>query len=217
MKKRVFAILLTLALRVAALPVSAGAATARVATVKGKKAGVSITDGGIWLTVRWDKVSAADGYEYAYNLFWKKSSSSSSYKVKTTSTNSARIRLRDYGTISFRVRAFRKSGGKKIYSKWSTGRLKSSKVDQQIMKKLKQRMKSKDLFLRAKKTVNVRSGAGEKYGAVAKLNRLDEARATGKFKRDSRGVWWAQVYAGMDQNTTVKGWVSRKVTDMVWY
>lgn len=217
MKRRMIAILLALTLLLAALPVSAGAAANTNMAVKGKKASVSVGDNGVWLTVKWNKVSGATGYEYAYNLFWKKSSSSSSYKVGTTNTNSAKIRLRDYGTISFRVRAYRKVGDKKVYGKWSTGKLKSGQVDKMVLKKLQQRMKSKDLFLRAKKSLDVRADAGEKYGVVAKLNRLDEVRATGKIKRDSKGVWWAQVYASIDQNTTVKGWVSRKATDMVWY
>ena len=130
----------------------------------------------------------------------------------------ATIRLKDYGTVDIRVRAYKLARGKKVYGEWTSGRLKRSKVDKMIVKRLQKRMKTKDLFLKARSEgVKVHTGAGEQYGVIAKLSRADEVRATGSFKRDGSGTWWSQVVVSFDQNTTSKGWVSRKGTDAVWY
>lgn len=215
MKKRFLSILLVLTMVLAVLPASALAASGKV---KGNSASISITDDGVMMNLKWNAVSGAEGYEYAYNLFWKSSSRKSDYTIKTTSKTSASIRLSDYGTVDVRVRAYKTVKGKKVYGEWTSGRVKRASVDKLIVKQLKKRMKSKALFLKATNgTVSVRTDAGERYGVVAKLSRYDEVRATGSFKRDSDGVWWSQVYASIDQNTTVKGWVSRKVTSPVWY
>ena len=123
------------------------------------------------------------------------------------------------GTFAYRLNVLAKvARGKKVYGEWTSGRLKRSKVDKMIVKRLQKRMKTKDLFLKARSEgVQVHTGAGEQYGVIAKLSRADEVRATGSFKRDSSGTWWSQVVVSFDQNTTSKGWVSRKGTDPVWY
>jgi len=217
MRNRTLAILLALVLLLAALPVSAGAASGSGA-VKGKSASISITGEGVSLVIKWDKVSGATGYEYSYNLFWKEGAKSSDYTVKSTEANSATIRLKDYGNIDVRVRAYRKVGGKKLYGEWAGGTVKRASVDKMIVKQLKKKMQSKDLFLKATSgTAHVRAGAGEEYGVLTTMSRPDEARATGSFKRDENGTWWSEVYASVSQNTTFTGWVSRKGTAPVWY
>ena len=218
MKNRFFAILLAMALLMAALPVSGLAASSKSGKVKGNSASIAITGDGIVMNIKWEKVSGAAGYEYAYNLFWKKDCKKSDYTVKSTTETGATIRLKDYGTVDIRVRAYKLARGKKVYGEWTSGRLKRSKVDKMIVKRLQKRMKTKDLFLKARSEgVQVHTGAGEQYGVIAKLSRADEVRATGSFKRDSSGTWWSQVVVSFDQNTTSKGWVSRKGTDPVWY
>lgn len=215
MKRRILSILLVLTMVLAVLPASALAASGKV---KGNSASISVTNDGVMMNLKWDAVSGAEGYEYAYNLFWKESSKKDDYTIKTTTKTSASIHLGDYGTVDVRVRAYKTVKGKKVYGEWTSGKVKRASIDKLIVKQLKKRMKSKDLFLKATSgSVNVRTDAGEQYGVVAKLSKADEVRATGSFKRDSDGTWWSQVYASIDQNTTVTGWVSRKVTDPVWY
>lgn len=215
MKKRFLAILLVLTMVLAVLPVQALAASGKV---RGISAGVSVTDDGVVMNLKWKKVSGAEGYEYAYNLFWKKGSGIGNYTVKSTDKTSAKIALKDYGAVDVRVRAYRTVNGKKVYGAWSNSRLKRSKLDKLVIKQLKKRMKSKKLFLKATSgTVNVYAGAGDGYRVVSTMNRLDEARATGSFKRDGSGTWWSKIYVSLDQNHTTTGWVSRKVTDPVWY
>ena len=66
--------------------------------------------------ITWSKVSGANGYE----IYYKKSSGETYRKVKTV--NNANVRLcRVRGMKSgdkayFRVRAFKKTGSKKVYS-----------------------------------------------------------------------------------------------------
>lgn len=212
---KILSMFLLLAL-LAALPMTAFAASNKP-KIKTSSASVSVTNDGVKLKIKWSKVSKASGYQYAYNLSWNSKSTSKDYTYKTTTGTSATLQLKNYGTIDFRVRAFRIVKGKRVYGKWSRARLKRSKVDDMVVKKLKKRMKTKKLFMRAQSKTAVRTNAGESYGVVAQLSRTDEVRATGKFKRDSKGTWWTQVYASIDQNTTVKGWVSRKTTEPVWY
>lgn len=215
MKNRFLAIVLVMMLAMSVLPISALATTGKV---KGNSASISITDNGVVMNLKWKKVSGAEGYEYAYNLFWKKGSKKSDYTIKSTDKTSAKIQLKDYGVIDVYVRAYKNEGNKKVYGEWTHSRLKRDKVDKLVVKQLKKRMKSKNLFLRAYSgTVNVRAGAGEQYRVIAKLSKLDEVRATGSFKRDSSGTWWSRVYVPIDQNNTVTGWVSGKATDPVWY
>ena len=218
MKKRLLAIVLALVTLMAVLPTSAMAASKKNGAVKGNSVSISIGDEGVVMNIKWDQVSGATGYEYAYNLFWNQNSKKSDYTIKTTADTSATIRLKDYGTVDIRVRAYKLVRGRKVYGEWTSGRLKRSQLDKMIVKQLKKKMKTKELFIQAtSKSVNVRSGAGEQYGVVARLQRLDECRATGSFKRDANGDWWSEIYMGIDQNTIITGWVSGSVTRPVWY
>lgn len=66
-------------------------------------------------TVTWSKVSGAKGYrvQYAYSAPFSK-------KTKTVSTNKfVAKKLKKKKTYSFRVRAYKMNGKKKLYSKWS--------------------------------------------------------------------------------------------------
>lgn len=66
-------------------------------------------------TVTWSKVSGAKGYrvQYAYSAPFSK-------KTKTVSTNKfAAKKLKKKKTYSFRVRAYKMNGKKKLYGKWS--------------------------------------------------------------------------------------------------
>lgn len=214
---RIIAMALLIAL-LATLPMTAFASSKKSGTVKIKKASVSVSADGVSLNIKWKKVSKAAGYEYAYNLFYSKDCTDKDYTFKATDSTGATIRLKDYGTIDIKVRAYRVENGQKVYGKWSTARLKRSNVDKLVVKQLKKTMKKHTLFMRAdSNSVEVHSDAGTGYGVVGKMNKGDECRATGKFKRDSNGTWWAQIIASIDQNTSVKGWVSRKDTDPVWY
>ena len=218
MKNRLLAILLLLALLLAAAPATSLAASKNSGKIRGNSASISITGDGVVLNIKWDKVSGATGYEYAYNLFWNRDSKKSDYTVKSTDKTSATIRLKDYGAIDIYARAYKKVRGRKVYGEWTNGRLKRSQVDRMIVNRLKKNMKSKDLFLRAERnSVSVRAGAGDQYATVAELDRGDEARATGNFKRDDKGTWWSEVKTGVSQGTSVTGWVSRKNTNPVWY
>ena len=218
MCKRFLAVLLVLTMILAVVPATSLAASKGTGRVTGNSAAISITDRGVMLDIKWNKVADAAGYEYAYNLFWKKGSKKSDYRIVSTDKTNASIRLKDYGTIDIYARAWKKTRGKKVYGEWTHGRMKRSQVDKMIVNRLKKTMKTKTLFLKAKsKSVAVRTQPGQQYGAVATLNKGDEVRATGSFKRDDKGTWWSKVTASIDQNTTVKGWVSRKDTDPVWY
>lgn len=65
--------------------------------------------------ITWSKVSGAKGYQvqYAYNAPFSK-------KTKTVSTNKfVAKKLKKKKTYSFRVRAYKTDGTKKLYSKWS--------------------------------------------------------------------------------------------------
>lgn len=92
MKNRFFAILLVLMIAISAFPVSALATTGKV---KGNSASISITDNGVEMNLKWKKVSGAEGYEYACNLFWKKGSKKGNYTIKFTDKTSAKILLKD--------------------------------------------------------------------------------------------------------------------------
>ena len=66
-------------------------------------------------TVTWSKVSGAKGYrvQYAYSAPFSK-------KTKTVSTNKfVAKKLKKKKTYSFRVRAYKMNGKKKLYGKWS--------------------------------------------------------------------------------------------------
>lgn len=66
-------------------------------------------------TVTWSKVSGAKGYQvqYAYSAPFSK-------KTKTVSTNKFIVKkLKKKKTYSFRVRAYKMNGKKKLYGKWS--------------------------------------------------------------------------------------------------
>lgn len=66
-------------------------------------------------TVTWSKVSGAKGYrvQYAYSAPFSK-------KTKTVSTNKfVAKKLKKKKTYSFRVRAYKMNGRKKLYGKWS--------------------------------------------------------------------------------------------------
>lgn len=67
------------------------------------------------VTVTWSKVSGAKGYrvQYAYSAPFSK-------KTKTVSTNKfVAKKLKKKKTYSFRVRAYKMNGKKKLYGKWS--------------------------------------------------------------------------------------------------
>lgn len=215
MMKRFLAILMALTMILAALP---GTALAASGKVTGNRASVAITEDGVVMNIKWKKVSGAEGYEYAYNLFYSAKDKKSDWTFKTTDQTGATIRLKDYGTIDIRVRAYKTVRGKKVYGQWTTGRLKRGQVDKMVVKQLKKLMKKKDLFLRANaKNVNLRKNAGGQYEILAKMNKYDEARATGNFKRDDNGNWWSEVVYGTSQTIVVTGWVARLSTDPVWY
>lgn len=215
MKRRMIAALLTLMMLLATLPATGLAASG---SVTGNSASLSITDKGIMLDIRWDAVSGADGYEYAYNLFWRKDCKKSDYTIVSTDKTSAAIRLKDYGDVDIYARAWKKVRGRKVYGKWTNGRLRRSQVDRMIVNRLKKTMKTRELFLKStSRSAAVRTNPGTQYAAVAALAYGDEVRATGSFKRDENGTWWSEVTAGIDQSTIVTGWVSRKDTDPVWY
>ncbi|MCR5452854.1 MAG: hypothetical protein K6F00_09525 [Lachnospiraceae bacterium] len=71
------------------------------------------------LIFKWKSVKKADGYQYRYNLKYKKGCKASSYKVKTVKKTSAKINFLTHKAIAFQVRAFINTDGKKVYGKWS--------------------------------------------------------------------------------------------------
>lgn len=79
----------------------------RVKNIKKKKA-----------VLTWKKVSGAKGYQIQYSL--KKKFPSKKTKKKTTSKRKFTIKkLTKKKTYYFRVRAYKKVSGKKVYGKWS--------------------------------------------------------------------------------------------------
>ena len=217
MMRKTIAIILALVL-VLALPITASAAGKKGKTVRIKGVTAYLGSSSAGLQFSWDKVSGADGYQYCYNLNWKENSKAKDYKVKTTSKTSVKFKLSNFNTVDFKVRAYAMVKGERIYGGWSSYRLTRNDVDELVLKQVRKVMKSKELFIRMNsKNVNIRSGAGDNNNVVAQYSRGDEARATGNFKRDSKGVPWIEIYVSLDQNTVTKGWVSSKVTSPVWY
>lgn len=217
MMKRILALVLALTLLLAtcATAVAAPKATKK-AKVKGAVA--VVYKDGFSLKYTWKKVSGAKGYEYCYNPNYNGLVVKSEYTFATTDQTSAEIKLGAYGTIDFRVRAYAEFGGQKIYGPWTSYRLKQSKVDKLIVKQVKKRMKTNNLFMKANApTANVFKKAGTQYSIIGQMKYLDENRATGDFKRDKKGNWWIRVYISPSQNKTVKGWVLSDNVQAVWY
>ena len=67
------------------------------------------------------------------------------------------------------------------------------------------------------KDVNVRTGPGTEYPAVARLGYLDEVPVVSKkIVRDGRGHYWAKVKVAVSQTGYVEGWVCSKYAEGCW-
>ena len=215
--KRIIALVLALTLLFACCA-TAGAASKKNIRTKVRGASAVVYKDGFSLKFTWKKISGATGYEYCYNLNQSKLSAKEDYTFATTDQTFAEIKLKAYGTVDFRVRAYTVLDGNKIYGPWAACRMKQGKVDKLIVKQVKKRMKTNDLFMKATaQTVSVRSKPGTKYDVLTQINSGDENRATGDFKRDKDGNWWIRVYASLSQTKTVKGWVLSDEVQAVWY
>lgn len=215
--KRILALVLALTLLLATC-VSAGAASKKTNKTKVRDTVAVVYKDGFSLKYTWKKVSGASGYEYCYNQNYNGIAIKSEYTFVTTDQTSAEIKLGAYGTVDFRVRAYAEFGGEKVYGPWATCRLKQGKVDKLIIKQVKKRMKTNNLFMKANvQTANVFKKAGTQYSIIGQMKYLDENRATGDFKRDKKGNWWIRVYISPSQNKTVKGWVLSDNVQAVWY
>ena len=215
--KRIIALVLALTLLFACCA-TAGAASKKAGRTKVRGAAAVVYKDGFSLKYTWKKVSGATGYEYCYNLNQTGLSTKGDYTFATTNQTSAEIKLKAYGTVDFRVRAFTVFDGNKIYGPWAACRMKQSKVDRLIVRQVKKRMKTNNLFMKATvQTVNVRSKPAAKYDVLTQISSGDENRATGDFKRDKDGNWWIRVYASLSQTKTVKGWVISDEVQAVWY
>lgn len=215
MARRMVALVLALTLAIG-MGVPALAASKKTA-VRFRGVSAVVTAEGIGLEYTWRKISKADGYEYCYNANYTKKSVQKDYTLGTTQDTSAKIALKDYGTVDFRVRPYREVNGKRVYGAWRSLRKKRATVDSLVVKAIKRKMKKNNLFMKAKVALDVHSGAGKQYKIVSTMNSADEGRATGRFKRDKSGAWWIQVYASKGQNDNTRGWVFGEEVEPVWY
>ncbi len=119
----------------------------------------------------WKKVSGASGYQIQ-----RYSSAKKKYVTVKTITKGSTVSytngsLNASTTYKYRVRAYKKSGSKKVYGSWST----SKKVKTKGSRKAK--VKASD--------VNVRKGAGTSYKSLKRLKKGSKLKVIG-----SKGGWY---------------------------
>ncbi len=141
------------------------------------------------MKITWKKVSGASGYQIQrYNPSTKK------YATVKTITKGSTVSYTngslDAGTTyKYRVRAYKKSGSKKVYGSWST--VKSAKTKGSRNAKIKA------------SGVNARKGASTSYKSIKKLNKGAKVRVIG-----SRGGWY-KVSFKISKKTT-KAYILKK-------
>lgn len=117
MKKTVSLVVLCSVLLSVSLFSYGTSAAADIPASKIKK--LSFVPKNISVTVKWKKVKKADGYQlqYSTNKKFSKKKSVAINKVKTVKKTIKNLKLDK--TYYFRIRTFKKQGGKKVYSKFS--------------------------------------------------------------------------------------------------
>ncbi|MCI2061403.1 MAG: leucine-rich repeat protein [Eubacteriaceae bacterium] len=113
--RRILAFALAIAVVIAFTPAIAFTQSASAATRPGKVKWSSITKTPTTITLKWKKASKAKGY----SVYQKKSGKYK--KIKTTTKRTYTVKkLKAFTSYSFKVRAYRMSGGKKVYGKYSS-------------------------------------------------------------------------------------------------
>lgn len=104
--------IITMILTTIATPIAAEAASPKPAKVTVKSVTRSLNKSSI--TVKFKSVKRATGYQIAY-----KKSTAKNYTIKTMKKTSYTIKASNTATYKIKVRAYRKSGKKTYYGKWS--------------------------------------------------------------------------------------------------
>jgi hypothetical protein len=115
--KRILAFALAVATVIAFTPAIAFTQSASAATRPGKVKWSSITKTPTTITLKWKKASKAKGY----SVYQKKSGKYKKIKTTTKRTYTAK-KLKAFKSYSFKVRAYKMSGGKKVYGKYSSAK-----------------------------------------------------------------------------------------------
>ena len=115
MKRKLFFLIMTLALIIVAVPMPGGevyaASRPRRVTISSIKANSTTA-----FTVKWKKVSCAKGYQIRYST---KPSMSKAKALRVTSKSKKITKLKAGTKYYVQVRAYKKKGHRKVYSKWS--------------------------------------------------------------------------------------------------
>jgi len=115
--RRILAFVLAIAVVIAFTPAIAFTQSASAATRPGKVQWSSITKTPTTITLKWKKASKAKGY----SVYQKKSGKYKKIKTTTKRTYTTK-KLKAFKSYSFKVRAYRMSGGKKVYGKYSSAK-----------------------------------------------------------------------------------------------
>ena len=115
--RRILAFALAIAVMIAFTPAIAFTQSASAATRPGKVLWSSITKTPTTVTLKWQKASKAKGY----SVYQKKSGKYKKIKTTTKRTYTTK-KLKAFKSYSFKVRAYRMSGGKKVYGKYSSAK-----------------------------------------------------------------------------------------------
>jgi len=115
--RRILAFALAVATVIAFTPAIAFTQSASAATRPGKVQWSSITKTPTTITLKWKKASKAKGY----SVYQKKSGKYKKIKTTTKRTYTTK-KLKAFKSYSFKVRAYRMSGGKKVYGKYSSAK-----------------------------------------------------------------------------------------------
>ena len=141
------------------------------------------------MKLTWKKVSGASGYEIQRYSSSKKKYVTVKTITKGFTTSYTNGSLNASTTYKYRVRAYKKSGSKKVYGSWST----SKKVKTKGSRKAK--IKASD--------VNVRKGAGTSYQSLKRLKKGSKLKVIG-----SKGSWYKVSFE--TKGKTKKGYVLSK-------